>query len=74
MALKTALNNISLTVKPGEIVAIMGRNGAGKSTLLTSMVGIRELDTGSILVARQDPRQLKGKALISLVGFVPQEI
>lgn len=70
---KTALKDISLTVKPGEIVAIMGRNGAGKSTLLTSMVGIREFDTGSILVARQDPRQLKGKALISLVGFVPQE-
>lgn len=70
---KLALNRVSLTVRPGEIVAVMGRNGAGKSTLLSSMVGMREVAKGEVIVKGVDPRTLKGKSLISTVGFVPQE-
>jgi energy-coupling factor transport system ATP-binding protein len=70
---KPALNEVSLAVRPGEIVAVMGRNGAGKSTLLSSMVGARELSKGTVTIKGVDPRTLKGKALISMVGYVPQE-
>ena len=34
---KTLLNNIDLSIKPGELIAIVGPNGAGKSTLLSSI-------------------------------------
>lgn len=68
-----ALKSASLKVRPGEIVAVMGRNGAGKSTLLTSIVGAHNSHEGSVLLAGRDPRHLKGKALIASVGFVPQE-
>ena len=70
---KVALENISLSIKASEIVAVMGRNGAGKSTLLTSMVGLREIAKGSVHVVGRDPKKLHGAELISTIGFVPQE-
>jgi ribose transport system ATP-binding protein len=47
-----ALDNLSLTVRSGEIVAIVGQNGSGKSTFVKSLTGVYEPDPGSeILVA-----------------------
>ena len=43
-----ALNNVSINVQPGEIVAIIGSNGAGKSTLLRTISGILRPRSGSI--------------------------
>ncbi len=70
---KIALRDVWLTVKAGEVLAVMGRNGAGKSTLLTSMIGLRERASGAIEVLGKDPHTLHGADLISNVGFVPQE-
>ena len=70
---KIALRDVWLTVKAGEVLAVMGRNGAGKSTLLTSMIGLRERASGAIEVLGKDPHTLHGADLISHVGFVPQE-
>ena len=67
-----ALRGVSLTVNPGEVVALMGRNGAGKSTLLNAMVGLRTPTSGAVLTAGQDPRTLAGPALLRAVGLVPQ--
>lgn len=68
-----ALRNVSLTVHPGEVVALMGRNGAGKSTLLSLIAGLRSPDRGQVLVADQDPRTVPPQARIHRVGMVPQE-
>ncbi|CAB4869298.1 MAG: ATP-binding cassette domain-containing protein [Actinobacteria bacterium] len=68
-----ALRSISLTIRRGEIVALMGRNGAGKSTLLNAIVGLRPCDSGSILTSGRDPRTLRGPDLVRAVGLVPQE-
>ena len=70
---KVAVKGIDLEVSQGEVVAIMGRNGAGKSSLLGSAVGITPIKSGQVLLDGKPAPELKGKSLISLVGFVPQE-
>lgn len=49
----TAVNNVSLTIHPGEIVALLGENGAGKSTLIKILAGIYERDSGDIFFHQQ---------------------
>lgn len=48
VALRDVLKGISLTVEPGELVALMGRNGAGKSTLMRTATGLLESVRGRI--------------------------
>lgn len=44
----TALNDVSLTIKQGEVRALVGENGAGKSTLIKCIMGVEKPDTGTI--------------------------
>ncbi|WP_069172621.1 ABC transporter ATP-binding protein [Streptomyces griseus] len=68
-----ALRGVTLSVAPGEIVALMGRNGAGKSTLLTALVGMVEPATGSVLVGGLQPSRTPPRTMVRRVGLVPQE-
>lgn len=43
-----AIENVSLTLKKGEILALLGDNGAGKSTLIKALSGVHQLDSGTI--------------------------
>jgi rhamnose transport system ATP-binding protein len=52
-AATAALKDMSLSILPGEIHAIVGENGAGKSTLIKIMTGVHQPDTGTILVDGQ---------------------
>lgn len=56
---KTAVNDLSLHILPGEIYGFIGHNGAGKTTTLKSVAGILRFDSGDILVCgvsvRKDP-------------------
>ena len=45
-----ALDNVSLALKKGSVLALMGENGAGKSTLMKCLFGIYQKDAGSILL------------------------
>jgi len=45
-----ALNDVSLTLYPGEVHSLIGENGAGKSTLIKVMTGIYQPDQGEILL------------------------
>ena len=56
----TALHEVELCVREGEILAVMGRNGAGKTTLLRSIVGIHTARSGVVLVRGHAPRVLDG--------------
>ncbi len=68
-----ALRGVSLTIKRGEIVALMGRNGAGKSSLLNALVGAVHPVQGRLRIDGHDPRTLSGPELVHHVGLVPQE-
>ena len=68
--------DVSLTVAPGEFVAIMGESGVGKSTLLNCMAGLDHWDSGSVHLDGVDIGALDGDARARLrrekIGFVFQ--
>ena len=68
--------NVSLTVEPGEFVAILGESGVGKSTLLNCMAGLDSWDSGTVHLDGTDIGQLSDDARALLrrkkVGFVFQ--
>jgi branched-chain amino acid transport system ATP-binding protein len=67
------LNDVSMTVHEGEIVALLGRNGAGKSTLLKTIVGIAPPANGEILLAGEPIARLPSWRIARAgVGYVPQ--
>jgi ribose transport system ATP-binding protein len=70
-----ALNNVSLTVGRGEVVAVCGENGAGKSTLMKILGGIHQPDAGGILVDGQ-PVKIQGvnDAIRLGIAFIHQEL
>ncbi|HEV7208724.1 MAG TPA: ATP-binding cassette domain-containing protein [Mycobacteriales bacterium] len=68
-----ALDEVSLTLRRHEIVAVMGRNGAGKSTLLGGFAGLLRPTGGRVSVLDHAPHRLAGRDLIGIVGLVPQD-
>jgi ABC-2 type transport system ATP-binding protein len=69
----TALENVSLTVQPGEILALLGPNGAGKTTLISTICGITQPSGGQVRVGGHDVVTDFCDAR-RLIGLVPQEI
>lgn len=67
-----AVDNVSFTVKQGEIFGILGPNGAGKTTTVECLQGLRRPDTGRIRVLGLDP-QSEGRALRRRIGSQLQE-
>ena len=65
---KTVLRGISLDVRPGEIVGLVGANGAGKSTLLRILTGLVEPSYGRVRVFGHQPGQLAAR---QLTGWAP---
>ena len=67
------LNDCSLTLADGELVAIIGPNGAGKSTLVKSMFGLVTIRDGHVRLRGEDITNMKAHSLVSRgVGYVPQ--
>jgi len=67
------LNDVSLDVREGEIVALLGRNGAGKSTLLKSLAGLVPPASGRVDFADQAIAGMPAHEIARLgVGYVPQ--
>lgn len=63
------LNNINLTIKDGEMIALLGANGSGKSTLLKCICGVLKLTSGSIRVDGKDAFKNR-KYLIKNMGVI----
>ena len=68
-----ALKGISLTVNKGEILALLGPNGAGKTSLISTICGITNPSSGSVIIDGYDISKNFRDAR-KLVGLVPQDI
>ena len=71
---QASLQKVSLVVRPGEKIGIIGRSGSGKSSLAKLIVGLYQPDGGSLLVDGIDVRQLDVSDLRYNIGYVPQDI
>ena len=67
------LDSISLTIKPGEKIGLIGRSGAGKSTLVKLLLRFYDPDRGQILIDGQDIRQVTQDSLRQNIGMVQQD-
>ncbi|WP_456698140.1 ABC transporter ATP-binding protein [Aeromicrobium sp. P5_D10] len=69
---KVAVRGVDLTLRAGEVLAMMGRNGSGKSSLLWGLQGSGPRQGGTVDVGGVDPRTLKSSEARAHVGLVPQ--
>jgi subfamily B ATP-binding cassette protein MsbA len=67
------LSDVSLTVKPGETVALVGPSGGGKSTILSLLPRFYDVTSGAVSVNGRDIRELKLQDLRSRIALVTQE-
>jgi len=68
-----AISNISFTMKPGEVTAIIGGTGSGKSTLINLIPRFYDVDSGKVLVNGVDVSEMTQESLREKIGFVPQQ-
>lgn len=66
---KTVINDLSFTVKPGEIFGFLGSNGSGKTTTIRALLGLYEPTAGSLLINGQVFSPKHSKTL----GYLPEE-
>src|SRR6056297_80340 len=67
------LKDIDLTVRPGEMVALVGHSGAGKTTLLNLLPRFYDAEQGEILIDGVNIKDVKINSLRKQIGIVPQE-
>ncbi|MDI9350085.1 MAG: ABC transporter ATP-binding protein/permease [Candidatus Symbiobacter sp.] len=72
-ARRPVLENISFSVPPGKVVAVVGSSGAGKSTLSRLMFRFYEPQAGRITIDGQDIQQVTQNSLRRSIGIVPQD-
>ncbi len=70
---KIALSDVSLALKEGDFVTLIGGNGSGKSTLLNCIAGVYSIDQGSIIIGGIDVTRLSEYKRAALLGRVFQD-
>ena len=70
---KRVLDDLTLVVRPGERVGLVGRSGAGKSTLVNLLLRFHELERGAIRIDGEDVRNVTQESLRAAIGMVTQD-
>jgi ATP-binding cassette subfamily B multidrug efflux pump len=70
---KKVLDNLNLSVRPGERIGVVGRSGAGKSTLVNLLLRFHDLESGSLRIDGQDIRAVSQESLRGAIGLVTQD-
>ncbi|WP_346775378.1 ABC transporter ATP-binding protein [Bacillus sp. RO2] len=68
-----SINNVSLTIKKGESVAIIGESGSGKTTLMDIILGLYSPQQGEILIDNKQLEVVRNN-WIKVIGYIPQNI
>ena len=63
------LQNVNLSIKRGDFIAMIGPNGGGKTTLLKLMLGLLKADSGDVRILSKPPRYVSHR-----IGYVPQDV
>ncbi|MDA4847343.1 ABC transporter ATP-binding protein [Hoeflea poritis] len=67
------INDLSLTIEPGEKIGLVGRSGAGKTTLTNVLLRFYDLEAGQILIDGQDVSEVTQDSLRAKIGVVTQD-
>ncbi|MEU6953742.1 ABC transporter ATP-binding protein [Streptomyces sp. NPDC045714] len=70
---RPVLDGFSLTVEPGETVAVVGASGSGKSTVSLLLPRFYDVSHGAVLIGGHDVRELTQASLRSAIGLVPED-
>jgi ATP-binding cassette, subfamily B, multidrug efflux pump len=68
-----AVTSVTLTARPGEVIAVIGGTGSGKSTLAGLIPRFYDVSEGAVLVDGVDVREMRQLDLRSRIGYVPQQ-
>ncbi len=68
------IHDVSMTLRPGTITALVGPSGSGKSTLASLLARFHDVERGAIRIGGRDVRSLEPDELYTQVGFVFQEV
>ncbi|MDR3222354.1 MAG: ABC transporter ATP-binding protein [Methanobrevibacter sp.] len=69
---RVIFEDINFTIEKGDILTILGPNGIGKTTLLKSLLGIKRLDKGEVLINGENMKNLSYKDISKTMAYVPQ--
>ncbi len=70
----TAVEDVSFSAHPGELLGLIGHNGAGKSTLIKLMLGLITPDEGEVRVLGKSPSDRKADMMRAAIGYLPESV
>lgn len=70
---QAALDNVSLSIKPGSLIAFVGPSGAGKTTIVDTLLGVLNPDSGEITISQVSPGEAATR-WSGAISYLPQEI
>ncbi|QKZ05110.1 ABC transporter ATP-binding protein [Pseudomonas eucalypticola] len=69
---RTLFENVSLSIAPGDCIALLGANGAGKSTLMKVLLGLLKPGSGQVQINGQPLQRLDRRSIARQLAYVPQ--